>query len=146
MSLNRIVTTLMASCAVVAISAVPAPASQAAPPAHQHETTAKATPASAMEAKCHEMMAGHEKMMADMKAADQKLDSLVTSMNAAPASEKPSATAVVVTEMAAQRKTMREADMKMQESMMAHMMEHMKAGPASMASCPMMKSMGDKKP
>ena len=36
--------------------------------------------------------------------------------------------------------------MKMQDGMMSHMMEHMQAGKDSMASCPMMKSMGDKKP
>jgi hypothetical protein len=33
----------------------------------------------------------------------------------------------------------------MQQDMMGHMMEHMQAGTASMASCPMMKHMGDMK-
>jgi hypothetical protein len=41
---------------------------------------------------------------------------------------------------------MREGMMKMQEGMMSHMMEHIQAGPASMAMCPMMKQMGGKKP
>jgi hypothetical protein len=35
--------------------------------------------------------------------------------------------------------------MKMQQDMMGHMMEHMQAGKDSMASCPMMKKMGDMK-
>ena len=35
--------------------------------------------------------------------------------------------------------------MKMQDGMMAHMMEHMQAGKASMAACPMMKQMGGMK-
>jgi hypothetical protein len=40
---------------------------------------------------------------------------------------------------------MRDGMMKMQEGMMSHMMEHMQAGAASMAMCPMMKQMGDMK-
>ncbi|MEO8681124.1 MAG: hypothetical protein ABI665_18890 [Vicinamibacterales bacterium] len=137
--------TLMAGCAAVVFSAVPAIAAQAAPE-HQHAAMDKAKPAAGMDAKCKAMMADHEKMMADMKAADDKLDALVTKMNTASATETPAATAIVVTEMAAQRRTMRDGMMKMQEGMMTHMMEHMQAGPASMASCPMMKPMGDKKP
>jgi hypothetical protein len=106
----------------------------------------KAKPASSMDAKCQAMMADHETMMTQMNAADQKLDGLVAKMNSASAAEMPAATASVVNEMATQRRTMRDGMMKMQEGMMAHMMEHMQAGPASMASCPMMKQMGAKKP
>jgi hypothetical protein len=36
-----------------------------------------------MAAKCQAMMADHEKMMAEMKAADQRLDGLIARMNAA---------------------------------------------------------------
>jgi hypothetical protein len=43
----------------------------------QHAATASAKPASDMDAKCHAMMAEHDKMMADLKAADQRLDDLV---------------------------------------------------------------------
>jgi acyl CoA:acetate/3-ketoacid CoA transferase alpha subunit len=59
--------------------------------------------------------------------------------------EKTAATANVVSEMVTQHRTMRDGMMKMQEGMMSHMMEHMQAGAASMAMCPMMKQMGDMK-
>ena len=91
-----------------------------------------------MAAKDHAMMAEHAKMMADMKAADQRLTDLVTRMNSAAGAEKTTATAAVVTEMVAQSRTMR-------EGMMPHMMEHMQEGKDSMAMCPMMKQMGDMK-
>ena len=146
MNMNRIVMALMTGCAAVVISAVPGFAAQATTPEHQHAAMEKAKPASSMDAKCHAMMADHEKMMAAMNAGDQKLDGLLAKMNSASAAEMPAATASVVNEMATQRRTMRDGMMKMQEGMMAHMMEHMQAGPASMASCPMMKQMGAKKP
>jgi len=145
MNMNRIVRALTTGCAAVVISAVPGFAAQATTP-EQHAAMDKAKPASSMDAKCHAMMADHEKMTAEVNAADQKLDGLVAKMNSAPAAEMPAATATVVNEMAAQRRTMRDGMMKMQEGMMAHMMEHMQAGPASMVSCPMMKQMGAKKP
>ena len=62
-----------------------------------------------MAAKCKAMMADHDKMTADTKAADQKLDGLVTKMNNASVSAKPAATAVVVTEIVAQRQAMHPA-------------------------------------
>ena len=144
MSMKRIVTAMVAGCAAVVISAVPGLAAQT-PPAHQHAAAAKAKPASAMEAKCQAMMAEHEKMMADMKAADQRLDGLVATMNTASGAEKMAATATVVTEKVTQDRTMRDGMMKMQHDMMGHMMEHMQAGKESMASCPMMKQMGSMK-
>lgn len=97
-----------------------------------------------MSAKCKAMMPSHEKMMAEMKAADQRLDGLVVKMNAASGQAKVDATAAVVTEIAAQRKTMREGMMNVHVGMMGHMMEHMQAGPQSMAMCPMMKIGGMK--
>jgi hypothetical protein len=108
---------------------------------HQQETT---KPAADMSAQCKAMMANHEKMMADMQAADQRLDGLVAKMNAVSGQGKVDATAAVVTEIATQRKTMREGMMRMHEGMMSHMMEHMQAGPKSMAMCPMMKMGGMK--
>ena len=98
-----------------------------------------------MAAKCQAMMADREKMMTDMKAADQRLDDLVAKMNAASGMEKADATAAVVNEMVTQRRTMRDGMMKMQHGMMGHMMEHMQAGKDSMAMCPMMKQMGGMK-
>ena len=107
-------------------------------PEHQHQqTTAK--PSADMSAKCKAMMAEHEKMMADMKAADGRLDDLVARMNSASGQAKVDATAAAVTEIVAQRKTMRDRMMQMHQGMMAHMMEHMQAGPQSLAMCPMMK-------
>ena len=144
MTLERIVTAVVVSCAALVIVASPGLAAQTAPE-HQHAATDKAKPQSKMAPKCQAMMAGHEKMMAEMKAADQGLDGLVATMNAAAGAEKTTATAAVVTEMVAQRRTMREGMMKMQEGMMAHMMEHMQEGKDSMAMCPMMKPMGGMK-
>ena len=144
MRMKRIATVMMAGCAAVVISAAPGRAAQAT---HEQDTaTAKAKAPSGMEAKCQAMMAEKEKMMADLKAADQRLDELVVKMNTSSDTEKMAATANVVTEMVTQRRTMRDGMMKTQEEMMSHMMEHMQAGAASMAMCPMMKQMGGKKP
>ena len=129
---------MAAGCAAVVLSAVPGLAAQV-PQEHEHATTTAAQPAPGMDAKCQAMMAEREKMMADMKAADQRLDGLVVTMNTASGMEKATATAAVVSEMVAQRKTMRDGMMKMQEDMMGHMMEHMQAGPGAMTMCPMMK-------
>ena len=142
MTLERIVTAVVVSCAALVIVASPGLAAQTAPE-HQHPATDQAKPKPEMAAKCQAMMAGREKMMADMKAADQRLDGLVARMNAASGGDKTTATAVVVTEMVAQRRTM--GMMKMQDGMMAHMMEHMQEGKDSMAMCPMMKQMGGMK-
>ncbi len=143
MSMNSIVTAVLAGCAAVVISATPGLTAQAHDP--QHAAADQAKPASGMAAKDHAMMAEHGKMMADMKAADQRLNDLVARMNSAAGMEKTTATAAVVTEMVAQSRTMREGMMKMQQGMMPHMMEHMQEGKDSMAMCPMMKPMGDMK-
>ena len=84
-------------------------------------------------------------MMADMKAADQRLDDLVAKMNTASGTEKTAATTTVVTEMVTQSRTMRDDMIKMQQGMMGHLMEHMQAGKESIAACPMMKHVGDMK-
>jgi hypothetical protein len=144
MSVKRIVTALITGCAaVLVLTAAPGLAAQASAKPQQVSTGQMKT--ADMAAKCQAMMAEHEKMMTDMKAADQRLDDLVVKMNAASGMEKTAATASVVTEMVAQRRTMRDGMMKMQQDMMVHMMEHMQAGKDSMAMCPMMKHMGDKK-
>jgi hypothetical protein len=149
MKLTTLVTGIVAGCAALLISAVPGLAGQV-PQEHQHAATAKAKPQSGMAAdmaaKCQAMMADQEKMMADLKDADQRLDDLVSKMNAASGGDKADATAAVVNEMVTQRRTMRDGVMKMQHGMMAHMIEHMQASKESMAMCPMMKEMGDMKP
>ena len=142
MRVKRIVTAMIAGCAAVVTSAVPGLAAQV-PQEPQHAATDKVKPP--MAAKCQAMMAEREKMMTDMKAADQRLDDLVAKMNTASGMEKMAATATVVTEIVTLRRTMRDGMMKMQQGMMGHMMEHMQAGKDPMAMCPMMKQMGDMK-
>lgn len=144
MQMKRTVMTAVAGCAALMMSAVPGIAAQA-PHTAQHAATAKAKPAAGMDAKCQAMMAERDKMMTEMKAADQRLDGLVAKMNAAAGAEKTDATAAVVNEMVTQRRAMQSGMMTMQHDMMAHMMEHMQAGKDSMAGCPMMKQMGDMK-
>lgn len=101
------------------------------------------TPASAdMASKCKGMMAQHEKMMSEMKAADQRLDELVAKMNQASGQAKVDATAATVTEIVAQRRMIRDRMMHMHHQMMGHMGDHMQAGAQSMAMCPMMKMGG----
>jgi hypothetical protein len=140
MSVNRIRAAIVAGCAAVTISVAPGLAAQAAHGAHPPPAATVKAPD--MAAKCQAMMAEHEKMMADMKAADQRLDDLVATMNTASGAEKMAATATVVTEMVTQERTRRGGMMKMQHDMMSHIMEHMQAGKESMAGCPMMKQMG----
>ena len=148
MRLNRLVTGIVAGCAAVVISAMPSLAGQL-PPGTPQAAPAKAKPQSGMAAdmaaKCQAMMADQEKMMTEMKGADERLDDLVAKMNAASGLEKANATAAVVNEMVTQRRTMRDGMMKMQHGTTTHMMEHMQAGKASMAMCPMMKQMGGMK-
>ena len=143
MKMKTITTVVVAGCTAAVISMTPGLVAQAHDP--QHAAADKAKPATGMAAKDHAMMAERDKMMAAMKVADQRLDSLVAAMNTASGMAQTTATATVVTEMVAQSRTMREGMMKMQQSMMPHMMEHMQEGKDSMASCPMMKQMGDMK-
>lgn len=145
MRMKRIVTAMTTGCMAVVMSAVPGLAAQTSQEPH-HPATDTVKPPSGMESKCQAMMAEREKMMTDMKAADQRLDGLVTTMNTASGMEKMAATAAVVTEMVTQQRTMRDGMMKRQQGMMSHMMEHMQAGKESMAMCPMMKRMGGMRP
>ena len=136
MSMRRIGTMIVAVVSVLAVPGLIAQTTQTPP--HQMTDQMK-MPSADMAAKCKAMMAEHDKMAADTKAADVRLDGLVAKMNSATASEKTGATAVVVTEIVAQRHAMRDGMMKMQQGMMSHMMEHMAEGKDSMAMCPMMK-------
>jgi hypothetical protein len=137
------VTAVMAGCAAVVMLAVPGLAAQM--PHQQQAAAAKAEQTPGMDAKCKAMMAEHENMMTDMKAADERLDGLVAAMNTASGMEKTAATSAVVAAMVTEQRSMRDGMMKMQQDMMGHMMEHMQAGKESMGSCPMMKQMGDMK-
>ena len=64
------------------------------------------------------MMKMHEQMMADMKAAEARLDALVKDMNAASGNTKVTAIAAVVTELVAQQKSMHERMGQMHQQMM----------------------------
>jgi hypothetical protein len=65
-----------------------------------------------------EMMKMHEQMMAEMKAADAKLDALVNNMNAAGGEARVAAMAAVVNELARQSKAMHERMGQMHQQMM----------------------------
>jgi hypothetical protein len=64
------------------------------------------------------MMKMHEQMMAEMRAADARLDALVKEMNAASGDAKVTAIAAVVNELAAQHKSMHERMGQMHQEMM----------------------------
>lgn len=143
MTFNRIATVIVAGCAVALAASMPSLAGQPTQaPKPKPMAMSKATPEAGMAAKCQAMMAGQQKMMAEMKAADARLDTLVKKMNGSAGMDRAEATTAVVNEMVTQRRTMRDGAMKMQHEMMTHMMEHMQAGKDSMATCPMMKQMG----
>jgi hypothetical protein len=63
------------------------------------------------------MMMMHEQMMADMKAADARLDALVKDMNAATGNAKVDAIAAVLNELRQEQKAMDERMGKMCEDM-----------------------------
>ncbi len=65
-----------------------------------------------------DMMKMHEQMMAEMKAADGRLDALVKDMNAATGEAKVDAVAAVVTELVRQQKSMHERTGQMHQQMM----------------------------
>lgn len=86
MTMKKIAATMAAGCAAVVLSAVPGLAAQI--PQEQHAAATDAPSAAGMDAKCQVMMAERDKTVADMKAADQRLDGLVVTMNAASGTEK----------------------------------------------------------
>ncbi len=67
------------------------------------------------------MMAMHDKMMADKKAMDAKMDQKVATMNAAQGSAKIDAMANVINEIAAQHKQMTNHMDSMHKDMMGNM-------------------------
>jgi len=138
MSVNTIRNVVLVAVGFVSVSALAAQTTQT-PPMPHNQMTDQMKMSPDMAKKCQALTAEHDKMTADMKAADLKLDALVTTMNNATPSDTPAATALVVTEIVAQRHAMHAGMMKMHQGMMSHMMEHMAEGKDSMAMCPMMK-------
>ena len=94
-----------------------------------------------MMAGCGEMMAHKKEMATAQRAQDTVLSTRVVAMNAAPAGQKAELMAAIVTSLVEQRAAQNVQAGKMQEKMMAHMMDHMAMGQDSMKSCPMMKGM-----
>jgi hypothetical protein len=93
--------------------------------------TAPSGPTNPKTARGANMMADRQKMMADMKASEKKLDDLVAAMNEAKGSEKVDRVAAVVTEMVAQH---REMHKRMMSGGM--MMEMPKPAPAATTPVP----------
>jgi hypothetical protein len=79
------------------------------------------------------MMAERQKMLAEMKAMDQRLDELVAKMTAAEGADKIDAVAAVVKELVAQRTILRERAMGMQGRMMEQMKSMMQGAEPSAA-------------
>ena len=90
--------------------------------AARSQQTPSPTPSSPPQATMAEMMKRHQQMMADIKAADLKLEELVKDMNAATGEAKIAAVAQVVNELVRQQKTMHEHMGTMDQQMMMRMM------------------------
>ncbi len=101
--MRRFLIALVATVGVPMLVAAQAPST---PAEHQHEhaSAQSQSPPSNQ----HEMMQMHQKMMAEITAMDQKLDSLVAQMNAAQGQAKVDAIAAVINEMNNDRKQMME--------------------------------------
>lgn len=84
---------------------------------------------------CQQMMADMSGMKDTQSAMDRKLDLLVSTMNETTGDSKANATAAVVTEMVAQRVSIRGMHEKMDGKVHMHMMQHAKGG---RMNCPMM--------
>jgi hypothetical protein len=90
--------------------------------ASRSDQTQSPTPSSpagqSAQANMAEMMKRHQQMMADMKAADLKLDELVKNMNAATGEAKTIAISQLLTELVRQHKAMHEHMGSMDQQMM----------------------------
>jgi hypothetical protein len=80
------------------------------------------------QASMQDMMTMHERMMADMKAADARLDALVREMNAATGDAKVRTMATVVNELVQQHKAL--------HGRMGQMHQHMMGGRGMMMRQP----------
>lgn len=110
------------SLLVIALGAVlgnaSAIAQEAAVPPPQSKTSGKMA---GMGDQSMQMMAMHEKMMADMKASGAKMDLKVAAMNAVTGAAKTDAIAAVINEMVSQQKDMMAKMASMHGQMMGHM-------------------------
>lgn len=100
-----------------------APSAQA--DTQDHQAHHPAEPAQAAKPADTTMSGMQNKMMADMKAQDAKVDALVAKMNAATGNAKADAIAELLTAMVQQHKTMRDGMMQMHDDMMMQMHDQM---------------------
>jgi hypothetical protein len=116
--MKRILTMIPAVCTVYAISV--STAKVAAEPQQNQPSTSSAQHEhdQPSQAGIADMMKMHQQMMAEMKAADAKLDQLLSRMNAATGDAKTSAMADVVNELSRQQKAMHERMGTMHDHMM----------------------------
>jgi len=89
---------------------------------HEHEH-ATAVDAAAPPQGMHDMTKMHDAMMAEMKAADARLDALVNDMNKATGEDRIAALTAVVNEMVRQHKGMHARMGEMQQMMGGRAME-----------------------
>lgn len=98
-----------------------------------------------MKNECKDMMEQKKKLAADIESQDAELTEQVAKMNRAPGDKQMTLMAAVITRIVEQQVAMNQRKAKMEDAMMAHMMQHMQMGKDSMAQCPMMKDMNDMK-
>ena len=94
---------IAAAVLTAALFIVPAFAQSTSPAPHDHEHTATA-PAPAQKAGM--MGHDHKRMMADMKTADDRLQQLVSKMNAATGEQKTNAIAELLTQLVTEHTNM----------------------------------------
>lgn len=99
---------LVAACAAILVSG----AVQRSSPLAAQDSPAQQSQ------RMQDMMKMHEQMMADMKAADAKLDALLKEMNAASGNARVDAMAAVVAELVRQNRSMHEHMVQMHQQMM----------------------------
>jgi hypothetical protein len=140
---HKTLTSLVVGSALVLIAALAvgsgAQARPAAPAGGMQMTDAQ------MKDQCKDMMEQKKKLAADVKSQDAELTEQVAKMNRAPGDKQMTLMAVVITQIVEQQAAMDQRKAKMEDAMMAHMMQHMQMGNDSMAQCPMMKDMNDTK-
>ncbi len=105
----------------------------------------RATQPHAMAAKgesCQQLMTERQDWTNQMRQMDERLDQMVSRMNAATGDQKIQDMSAVIAELVSQRRTMLEHMQTMQDHVMVHMAEHMQnGGTASAMSCPARKEM-----
>ena len=104
---------------------------------HAQQATTTAPPAGTESKMDQDWQAKHEKMVAEMKAMDTRLQEKLAAMNAAKGDQKIEAMAAVINELVSQRKEMRTNFGPMHPGMRCPMMKQQGA-----MDCPMMKHHG----